>query len=75
MQAFETTARIDDIGQLHLDQPLLIRNRRARVVVLVDERLETAEWLQAMTINPSFAFLRDSEEDVYTVEDGVPVFR
>lgn len=72
MQAFETTARIDNAGQLHLDQPLEVRNRRARVVVLLDEQLDTAEWLRASVTNPSFAFLHDSEEDIYTIEDGTP---
>ena len=73
MQVFETTAQIDDVGQLHLDHPLLVRNRRVRVVVLLDEQSDTAEWLRAININPSFAFLHDSEEDIYTVEDGTPV--
>ena len=73
MQAFETTALIDNAGQLHLDQPLLVRNRRARVVVLLDEQSDTVEWIQSMSANPSFAFLHDSEENIYTIEDGKPV--
>ena len=30
-------------------------------------------WLSAISSNPSFAFLNDPEEDIYTLEDGKPV--
>lgn len=29
-------------------------------------------WNQAIDTNPSFEFLNDSEEDIYTLEDGEP---
>ena len=35
--------------------------------------LDEQTWLQAIATNPSFAFLHDSEEDIYTLEDGKPV--
>ena len=35
--------------------------------------LDEQTWLQAIAINPSFAFLHDPEEDIYTLEDGKPV--
>ena len=35
--------------------------------------LDEQTWLQAIATNPSFAFLHDSEEDIYTSEDGKPV--
>jgi hypothetical protein len=73
MQAFETTGQIDNTGFLHLDQPLLIRNKRAKIVVLLDEPTDTTDWLQAMSTNPAFAFLKDAEEDIYTTQDGTPV--
>lgn len=72
MQAYETTARIDSTGQLHLDKPLLVRNRRARIVVLVEESSEVTEWMQSAATNPSFDFLHHLEEDIYTAEDGTP---
>ena len=42
MKAIETTAVINDQGQLHLDVPLeLIHNRRVRVIVLIsDEEID-----------------------------------
>lgn len=34
----------------------------------IDER----EWFQAAATNPAFDFLKDPEEDVYTLTDGKP---
>lgn len=73
MQAFEATGQIDSTGFLHLDKPLLIRNKRAKIVVLLDEPTDTAEWLQAISKNPSFAFLQDADEAIYTDQDGTPI--
>ncbi len=38
-----------------------------------EEFLELGEWERAIATNPSFAFLNDPEEDIYTLEDGKPV--
>ncbi len=35
--------------------------------------INSAEWNKIAANNPSFAFLHDSEEDIYTLEDGIPV--
>jgi hypothetical protein len=32
-----------------------------------------SEWNKIAATNPSFAFLYDSEEDIYTLEDGISV--
>jgi hypothetical protein len=32
-----------------------------------------AQWNKIASNNPSFAFLHDSEEDIYTLEDGIAV--
>jgi hypothetical protein len=32
--------------------------------------LNETEWLQASAANPAFDFLKDPEEDVYTLSDG-----
>jgi hypothetical protein len=34
--------------------------------------LDEKEWLQAAAINPAFDFLKDPEEDIYTLADGKP---
>jgi hypothetical protein len=38
-----------------------------------EEFLESGEWESAIATNPSFTFLGDPEEDIYTLEDGKPV--
>jgi hypothetical protein len=38
-----------------------------------EEFPELGEWERAIATNPSFAFLNDPEEDIYTLEDGKPV--
>jgi hypothetical protein len=38
-----------------------------------EEFLEPGEWESAIATNPSFAFLSDPEEDIYSPEDGKPV--
>lgn len=36
------------------------------------EEISESEWLYAATTNPSFDFLKEPEEDIYTLEDGRP---
>ena len=36
------------------------------------EEINESEWLYAATTNPSFDFLKAPEEDIYTLEDGMP---
>ncbi|GEM_PF-398222 len=38
-----------------------------------DEWNET-EWLKASLSNPAFDYLRDPEEDIYTISDGKPLY-
>jgi hypothetical protein len=72
MAAIETMGTIDEHHQLQLDGLLPIAGpMRVRIIVLYprsDEWDET-EWLQAAARNPAFAFLGDSEEDIYSLAD------
>ncbi|MEL6490109.1 MAG: hypothetical protein AAFQ95_09110 [Cyanobacteria bacterium J06621_3] len=76
-QAIEATGMIDSHGQLQLDQPLSnAKDQRVRVIVLLAKNNDTIaeqDWLKAASTNPSFAFLEDAEEDIYTLHDGKPV--
>lgn len=38
-----------------------------------ETELTTELWENAAATNPSFAFLEDPEEDIYSLEDGEPV--
>lgn len=35
-------------------------------------QINELEWLRAAALNPAFDFLKDSEEDIYTLADGKP---
>ncbi len=75
MRAIETTGTIDQHQRLLLDEPLpSIGPSRVRVIILVTEEIDITEqeWLQATATSPSFDFLKESTEDIYTMQDGKP---
>lgn len=75
LRAFEATGTIDDQKQLHLDTPLPINGpSRVRVIILMPEEtdIDEREWLKWLASNPAYDFLRDSDEDIYTLEHGKP---
>ena len=75
MRAIETTGILTTQGQIQLDHPLpQDKPSRVRVILLLsDDDLDEQTWLSAVSSNPSFAFLNDPEEDIYTLEDGYPI--
>ncbi len=77
VRAFETTGVIETQRQLQLDTPLpVVGPGRVRVIVLFPEEefeeFSETEWLHAAATNPAFDFLKEPEEDIYTLEDGRP---
>ena len=70
MIAIETNGTIDKDGFLTIKQPIALRNRKVRVLVLLPEENDHAEWLQAVSSNPAFEFLADETEDIYSLQDG-----
>ena len=80
MTAIEMTGTVDENHQLKLDGTLPFAGpKRVRVIVL-SPRTEPAneisemEWLKASLNNPVFEYLRDPEEDIYTISDGKPFY-
>ena len=76
-KAIEITGTIDAQHHLVLDGALPITGPiRVRVIILVPEEtdINETEWLQAAAANPAFYFLKDSEEDIYTLSDGRPFY-
>jgi hypothetical protein len=74
-KAIETTGTIDAQRQLVLDEPLSVAGpTRVRVIILLPEEadIDEMEWLQAAAANPAFDFLKEPEEDIYTLSDGRP---
>jgi hypothetical protein len=76
MRAIEATGILNTQGELQLDMPHpQAKPSRVRIIMLIsdDDDLNPGEWETAIATNPSFAFLHDPEEDIYTLEDGKPV--
>ncbi|MEM8506073.1 MAG: hypothetical protein AAF716_23350 [Cyanobacteria bacterium P01_D01_bin.1] len=77
IQAIEATGTIDSQGYLQIDQPINIaKDQRVRIIVLLaetEDSISEQDWLKAAATNPSFAFLHDAEEDIYTLDHGQPV--
>jgi len=80
MTAIEMTGTIDENHQLKLDGVLPFAGpKRVRVIVLsppteITDELSETEWLKASLNNPAFEYLRDPEEDIYTISDGKPFY-
>jgi hypothetical protein len=79
MRSIECAGTISAQGELQLDELLpLNQPSRVRIIVLFPESWELDDltpnqWSNAVASNPSFAFLHDAEEDIYTLENGVAV--
>ena len=76
-KAIETTGTIDAQHHLVLDGTLPITGpTRVRVIILVPEEsdINETEWLRAAAANSAFYFLKDTEEDIYTLSDGRPFY-
>jgi hypothetical protein len=76
MTAIELTGTIDENRHLQLDDlPPAIGPKRVRVILLysLEDEWDEQEWLRAAAKNPAFAFLKDEEEDIYTLSDGKPL--
>ena len=76
-KAIEATGTIDADRRLVLDGPLpVIGPARVRVIILLPEETDIGEkeWLRVANANPAFDFLKETEEDIYTIEDGRPFY-
>ncbi len=76
-KAVETTGTIDAEQRLVLDEPLpVVGPTRVRVIIFLpeDSEVDEKDWLRAASANPAFDFLKEPEEDIYTLEDGRPFY-
>ena len=75
MKAIEMTGTIDEHNQLRLDGELPVSGpARVKVIVLypLQDDWDESEWLRAAARNPAFEFLKEAQEDIYSVRDGNP---
>lgn len=74
MKAIETTGQINQEGAILLDEPLMVRGIKVKIILLMDEEENIEkEWLSALATNPALDFLKDELEDIYTITDGKPL--
>jgi hypothetical protein len=74
-KAIETTATINANRQLILDELLpIVGPTKVRVIILLPEDvdIDEKEWLRSASVNPAFDFLKEPEENIYTLADGKP---
>jgi hypothetical protein len=75
LKAIEVGGTIDEQRRVQLDELLpIVGPSRVRVIILLPDETDIDEkaWLQAVASNPAFDFLKDPEEDIYTIADGKP---
>jgi len=74
MRTFETSAIVENESSLHLDHPLAksVTGRVHVIIVSGEDDISETEWMLAAVNNPSFDFLKDPKEDIYSIDDGKP---
>jgi hypothetical protein len=73
--AIELSGTVNELHQLQLDGVIPISGpKKVRIIVLYssDDGCEEEDWFQSATHNPAFEYLKDPEEDIYSIEDGKP---
>ncbi|MFZ4725956.1 MAG: hypothetical protein ACOYMD_10970 [Paludibacter sp.] len=74
MRAIEINTMTDNFGHLKLDYPINKKDKKVRVIILVDETTEynddENQWLNGISSNPVFDFLNEPSENIYTLKDG-----
>jgi hypothetical protein len=75
-RTIETTGIISAQHLLTLDEPLqtIKTGSKVRVIIFVpdEEDIDDKLWMKYGYSNDAFAFLKEPEEDVYTIHDGKP---
>jgi len=77
MKAIELNSATDKDGNLKLDFSLGIREKQVRVLLLFDDNISKEEeeviYMNALSNNPAFDFLKEPDEDIYSINDGEPI--
>ncbi len=76
MQAMEAYGHIDSKGLLQINTPSPLKENEVKVIIMYTENDEMAEeqiWLKSISNNSAFDFLKDPEEDIYSLNYGKPL--
>ena len=79
MKTIELDYKTDKNGYLNINYPLNKVNSNVRVLILIEDEInidndEEKLWMNSVLKNPSFSFLNDPEEDIYTCNDGEAIY-
>lgn len=76
MKAIELNSKTDKNGHLKIDYLLDKTESNVRILILFDddtsEQDDEKTWIQSISKNPSFDFLHNKSEDIYSLKDGEP---
>ncbi len=73
MEAIEKIVQFDEDGNTTLRLGKHFSKKDAKIVVLIkDDEISENEWLSFAMKGGAFDFLKESSEDIYTMEDGIP---
>lgn len=74
MRAIEISANTDRSGHLKIDYMLNKADKNVRILILLEddayEQEEEKLWMNTISNNPSFDFLNDPAEDIYSLKNG-----
>ncbi|MDD4968446.1 MAG: hypothetical protein PHT07_03355 [Paludibacter sp.] len=74
MRAIEINAKTDNQGQLILNYPLHKKEQNVRIIILVEDNtdidVEEKLWLNAVSLDPAFDFLKEPEDYIYSINGG-----
>jgi hypothetical protein len=74
MRTVEIDSMTDSFGHLHIDYKTDKYNSKVKVLLLIDDSTTDFDdeklWLKSISKNPAFDFLKDKDEDKYTLNDG-----
>ncbi len=76
MRAIEINANTDKSGHLKIDYMLNKSESKVRVLILLEDDTNEQEgdklYQHSISKNPSFDFLNEPAEDIYSQKDGEP---
>lgn len=71
MKTIEIRSKTNKKGLLKLDLGMKEADKNVKVLILLEDEInEENDWLKVISNNPAFDFLKEEEEDIYSLEDG-----
>jgi len=76
MKAIAINSKTDKAGHLKINYKLSRPDSKVRILILLEDDASTKNeeviWMNSISNNPAFDFLKDATEDIYSLKDGEP---